>query len=93
MDQSHHIDSSTPLEPLPEEHWRGLMREQAERNVSVYAQNGAMSRLTADDIADIVWHYRQEPRIPMRAIAADYGITASYAGRIGRGHVAKRLAR
>lgn len=93
MQDASHIDPSTPLTPLPEEHWRQLMREQAERNGSVFAQNGAVSRLTPDDIADIVWHYQQEPRIPIRAIAADYGISESYAGRIGRGYAAKRFAR
>lgn len=83
MKQSH-IDPTTPLEPLPEEHWRQLMREQIERNAQDHPRTGVTSRLTQDDIAEIVWRYQNEPNTPMRVIASDYGISARYALNIGR---------
>lgn len=75
MQDASPTQTSTPLTPLPEQHWRDLWKEQAERNNRHLG--GRPTMLTEDDIAELTWRYHHEPHTPVWMLAADFGIARS----------------
>lgn len=78
---SHQLDSTKPLQPLPEAYWRALWADQAS------GRRKRPVRTTLSDREVDMVRVAHRCGAPRKAIAAYFGITPEYVGRIVRREV------